>query len=118
MRSSRRRFLQATAGAAIGSVAGRLAGAAQSSGPPVVRFLGKRFLNNPVGVTGADGATSLVLPSGDSLWVFGDTVEGPFESIHGLDLAPLRSNTGAIVPQQDASAGIAKFQFLATPDGR
>ncbi len=83
-----------------------------------VRYLGKQFLDNPVDITGADGATSLVLPGGKSLWVFGDTVEGPFESIHGLDLAPLRSNTGAIIPPQDASAGIREFSFLATPDGR
>lgn len=67
-------------------------------------------------VTGADGATSLVLPTGESLWVFGDTVEGPFESIHGLDLAPLRSNTGALAPVQDAAAGLKRFRFLATAD--
>jgi hypothetical protein len=31
-----------------------------------VRYLGNQFLENTVGVTGADGATSLALPSGDS----------------------------------------------------
>ena len=83
-----------------------------------VRHLGKLFLDNPVGVTGTDGATSIVLPGERSLWVFGDTVEGPFESIHGLELTALRSNVGAIVPQQDASRGIHNFQFLATDDGK
>ncbi len=86
--------------------------------PLGVRLLGPQFLDNEAGVSGADGATSLVLPDGNSLWVFGDTVEGPFESIRRLDLAPLRSNTAAIVPPQDARDGIRQFSFLATPDGR
>lgn len=82
------------------------------------RHLGNLFLGNTVGVTGMDGATSIVLPSGESLWVFGDTVEGPFESIRGLDLAPLRSNTAAIVPAQDVTQGIKQLEFLTTPDGK
>ena len=86
--------------------------------PLGVRLLGPQFLDNEAGVTGADGATSLVLQDGNSLWVFGDTVEGSFESIRGLDLAPLRSNTAAIVPPQDARDGIRQFSFLSTPDGR
>src|SRR4051794_33062003 len=83
-----------------------------------VRHLGNQFLENKVGVTGADGATSTVLPSGDSLWVFGDTVEGPFKSIRGLDLTGLRSNTGAVVPKQDASHGIRNFRFLSDEDAK
>jgi hypothetical protein len=82
------------------------------------RHLGNQFLGNRVGITGMDGATSTVLPTGESLWVFGDTVEGPFKSIHGLDLSRLRSNTAAVVPRQDASHGIRPFQFLSTPDGK
>jgi hypothetical protein len=78
-----------------------------------VRHLGNQFLKNELGITGADGATSTVLPSGDSLWLFGDTVEGPFKSIRGLDLTRLRSNTGAIVPKQDATHGIKNFRFLS-----
>src|SRR4051812_26752991 len=81
-----------------------------------VRHLGNQFLENKVGVTGADGATSTVLPSGDALWIFGDTVEGPFKSIRGLDLTGLRSNTGAVVPKQDASHGIRNFRFLSDED--
>src|SRR3954447_6754422 len=83
-----------------------------------VRHLGNQFLENKVGVTGADGATSTVLPSGDSLWVFGDTVEGPFKSIRGLDLTGLRSNTGAVVPKQEASHGIKNFRFLSDEDAK
>jgi hypothetical protein len=78
-----------------------------------VRHLGNQFLENELDITGADGATSTVLPSGDSLWLFGDTAEGPFKSIRGLDLTSLRSNTGAIVPKQDASHGIRNFRFLS-----
>lgn len=83
-----------------------------------VRHLGPQFLDNPVGVTGADGATSTVLPSGDSLWLFGDTIEGPFKTIHNLPLGKYRSNTAAIVPRQNVSHGIKQFRFLATEDGK
>ena len=128
MHASRRQFLQTAAAGALCSVGhpwtfakaddtGVVAPIRAAEGVSV-RYIGKQFLENSVGVTGADGATSLVLPGGKSLWAFGDTVEGPFESIHGLDLAPLRSNAGAIVPQQKASAGIREFEFLATPEGR
>jgi hypothetical protein len=82
-----------------------------------VRLLGNQFLENKVGVTGADGATSTLLPSGDSLWVFGDTVEGPFKTIRGLDLTKLRSNTGALVAKLDASRGIKNFRFLSDESG-
>lgn len=78
-----------------------------------VRYLGNQFLENKVRITGADGATSVVLPSGESLWMFGDTVEGPFKSIRGLDLTKLRSNTGAIAKPQNASQGIKDFRFLS-----
>src|SRR4051812_20135935 len=57
-----------------------------------VRCLGPQFLENSVGVTGADCASSIHLPSGDALWIFGDTVEGPFESIRKVNLTPLWSN--------------------------
>lgn len=83
-----------------------------------VRAMGRQFVANSVGVSGMDGATSLTLPSDEALWVFGDTVEGPFESIRKVDLAPLRSNTGALVPQQDKSRGVKSFRFLTTADGK
>ncbi|TWU28454.1 DUF4185 domain-containing protein [Bythopirellula polymerisocia] len=82
-----------------------------------VRYLGNQFQKNPMGVTGLDCASSVVLPSGESLWVFGDTIEGPFESIRGLPLEDKLSNTAALVPKQDVSQGIKKFQFLTQQDG-
>jgi hypothetical protein len=83
-----------------------------------VRYLGKQFLDNPLGVTGADGATSTLLPSGKSLWVFGDTIEGPFKSVHGLQLGGYRSNTAAIVPRQLVADGIKRFEFLTSDGGK
>lgn len=125
MTISRRIFLKSSLGAAI---AGTSLKAAPALGrdpeeipeAPVarVRHLGAQFLDNRVGVTGADGATSMKLSDDKYLWMFGDTVEGPFESIHGLDLTPLRSNTGALVPAQNAASGIKEFEFLATADGK
>jgi len=83
-----------------------------------VKNLGAQFLDNRVGVTGMDGATSVALASGESLWMFGDTVEGPFESIRKLELTKLRSNTGAVVPRQDVSKGITEFRFLTDGSGK
>lgn len=83
-----------------------------------VRNLGKQFQENPLKVTGLDCASSIVLPSRESFWVFGDTIEGPFESIRGLPLEDKLSNTAAIVPKQDVSEGIKQFQFLTQPDGK
>jgi hypothetical protein len=83
-----------------------------------VKDLGSQFKNNGVGATGFDGATSTLLPGDRALWMFGDTVEGPFESIRGLSLADKLSNSAAIVPSQDVSSGIQKYEFLTLPDGK
>lgn len=83
-----------------------------------VRNLGSQFQDNTVGATGFDGATSTPLSTGRVLWMFGDTVEGPFESIRELNLADKLSNSAAIVATQDASQGIKKYEFLAQPDGK
>src|SRR5262245_44517313 len=122
MSVSRRQFLKTSAAGALvaGSLRVRPMGAQPATSTPespvaTVRYLGQQFRNNPLGVTGADGATSTVLPNGEFLWVFGDTVEGPFETIRGLDLTPFNSNTAAIVPRQDVSSGIKRFHFLAAP---
>ena len=77
-----------------------------------VRYLGTQFQDNSVNITGQDCASSIVLPSGESLWVFGDTIEGQFESIRGLPLDDKLSNTAAIVPRQNVSNGIKQYQFL------
>src|SRR5262245_42260422 len=109
MPKSRRDFLQTLSAAAASWPLSRLlshACAAETAGEKLVasvRDLGVQFRNNPVNVTGQDAASSLVLSNGESLWVFGDTVEGPFKTIRNLDLTNLLSNTGAIVPRQEVS---------------
>lgn len=129
MSSSRRAFLKSTAAGLLSSAwfvgssawfVGRPAygESGQSTLVESVRYLGSQFLDNSVGVTGFDGATSTPLPTGQVLWMFGDTVEGPFESIRGLNLADKLSNSAALVPAQDASRGIQQFKFLAEPDGK
>lgn len=123
MITSRRCFLKVSAG-------GLMLGASWTHGRPAfgeseprshvaaVRHLGNPFSDNPVGITGQDCASSIVLPSGDSLWLFGDTIEGPFESIRGLALDDKLSNSAAIVPAQDVSKGIQRFRFLTQSDGK
>jgi len=82
-----------------------------------VRDLGVQFLDNPLHITGQDGATSTRLPNGDAIWLFGDTIEGPFETVRGLDLTEVVSNTASIVPAQDVTQGIKKFEYLKTTAG-
>jgi hypothetical protein len=123
MTESRRHFLKLSAGGLfLGGTWALVRSAHGESDPPshvaAVRYLGNQFQDNPVRVTGQDGATSIVLPSGDALWLFGDTIEGPFESIRGLALEGRLSNTAAIVPTQDVSGGIKRFRFLTQPDGK
>src|SRR5690242_12878856 len=98
IRCSRRRWLKF---AGAGLLATSIQRAGSFAGDPArvrdggtsliasVRNLGPQFVPNPVGITGLDGATSIRLPSKESLWLFGDTVEGPFESIRKLDLTNL-----------------------------
>lgn len=83
--------------------------------PLTVRDLGIQFSENPVGITGQDGATSIVLPRKQTLWTFGDTLDFPFASIRQHDLTDVLSNTAAIVPIQCAAEGIKRFQYLRGP---
>ena len=94
--------------------------AAEPTSPLVAsaRLVGELFHDNQFHITGQDAATSLTLPGGEALWVFGDTIEGPFQSIREVDLKDKLSNTACLVPQQDAAQGLPKFRFLATPDGQ
>jgi hypothetical protein len=116
---SRRKFLARSAVAGASAFCGRRAPAENPPNRIVAesRLIGELFRGNSFRITGQDAATSLVLPGGDSLWIFGDTVEGEFKSIRNLDLKDKLSNTAAIVPPQNASNGLPKFQFLATADG-
>ena len=83
-----------------------------------VRDLGLQFLDNSLRITGQDGATSTQLPNGDAFWMFGDTIEGPFETIRNHDLTEVLSNTASIVPAQDVSKGIQQFDYLKSVDGK
>ncbi len=83
-----------------------------------VRDLGVQFLNNDVNVTGQDAASSIILSDGNALWLFGDTMEGPFESVRDHPLVDVLSNTACLVPQQDASGGIARFEYLKDMSGK
>ncbi len=123
MTVTRRRFIQySTSGLLLGAILAQgsltIGETTDSSRVSAVRYLGKQFQENPVGVTGQDCASSIVLPSGEAFWLFGDTIEGPFESIRNLPLGDKLSNTAAIVPKQDVSDGIKRFQFLTQPDGK
>lgn len=114
----RRHFLRAAIRGGVVAGVLALAGSVPAEVSPsshvaAVRDLGLQFQDNAVNVTGQDAATSTVLPSGEALWLFGDTIEGPFATIRGLALDDKLSNTGAIVPSQDASRGIRQFHFLA-----
>lgn len=82
-----------------------------------VRDLGVQFMNNDVDITGQDAVSSMALAGGDTFWVFGDTIEGPFDSIRGFELTEVLSNTGAIVPLQDLSQGVREFRYLTDPEG-
>lgn len=80
-----------------------------------VRDLGIQFADNDLDITGQDAVSSVALADGATFWIFGDTIEGPFESIRGFELTEVLSNTGALVPHQDLSAGVGQFEYLATP---
>lgn len=82
-----------------------------------VREVGPAFVANRQ-VTGQDGATSMVLDSQRSLWVFGDTATKPFQSIRTVDLSSLLSSSGMIVPHQAAGAGLQQFEYLVDDAGR
>jgi hypothetical protein len=123
MTASRREFLTLAAGGALagtflGFTPSVLAEPLDSLRVASAHLLGNQFQNNSVNVTGQDGATSILLPKGDSLWLFGDTVEGPFKSIRNLPLKDKLSNTGVLVPPQDVRKGIQKFRFLTEASGK
>src|SRR5262245_51480880 len=110
MPHSRRQFLKSLSTSAFAVVSARSIaatepppGAVLKDSPSVAstNFLGSQFLANSVGVTGTDCASSIPLSADNALWIFGDTVEGPFKTIRNLDLTNPRSNTGALVPRQD-----------------
>jgi Domain of unknown function (DUF4185) len=83
-----------------------------------VRDLGVQFMKNDVDVTGQDAASSIVVSEESSLWLFGDTMEGPFESVRDHPLADVLSNTACLVPKQDVAQGILQFEYLKDASGK
>lgn len=83
-----------------------------------VRDLGEQFMDNEFNITGHDCASSITLPGDRTFWIFGDTVEGEFETIRYHPLTDVLSGTGAIVPLQDLSNGVKDFQYLLDDTGR
>ena len=129
MNKTRRSFLKtigASAALPFAAVPGGRIAAVEPSGQvglqelicASVRDLGLQFLDNPLQITGLDGATSTPLPNGDAFWLFGDTIEGPFETIRNHDLTEVLSNTASVVPAQDVLQGIKKFEYLKSDDGK
>lgn len=121
---SRRSFLKLASGAAATTLYGGC-GLRRDKVPSVanslvasVRDLGVQFRDNPLGITGQDGATSVRLPDGSSLWLFGDTIEGTFETIRSHDLTHALSNSAALVSRQNASSGVKRYRYLTETDGR
>lgn len=83
-----------------------------------VRDLGVQFLDNDVNISGQDAVTSVEMPGNDTFWIFGDTLEGPFDTVRYMSLTEVLSNTGALVPKQDISDGIKDFTYLADETGK
>jgi hypothetical protein len=84
-----------------------------------VRDLGVQFAGNEADITGQDAVSSIELPGNETFWVFGDSVEGPFDTIRGFELTDVLSNTGAVVPLHDLSDGVRTFRYLTeAPGGR
>jgi len=82
-----------------------------------VRDLGLQFLNNDVHIAGHDGASSVLLPDGRSLWLFGDSILGQRREGDTLDFVSMLTGSAAVVPQQDVSQGIRSFDYLKNPNG-
>lgn len=82
-----------------------------------VRDLGVQFADNDVDITGQDAVSSVELDDGTTFWIFGDTIEGPFDSIRGFELTEVLSNTGAVVPLQDISDGVRAFRYITDDTG-
>lgn len=83
-----------------------------------VRDLGVQFEKNPLNITGQDAASSIPLASGQMLWLFGDTLEGTVQSIRNHELSDVLSNTACLVPKQDVSQGIRRFEYLTDRTGK
>jgi hypothetical protein len=85
-----------------------------------VRDLGPQFTSNTAGVLGHDCAYSIPLPDGRAIWLFGDTYMEDAKSTKPRErsLKNLICNCMAVVPRQDVSDGIKRFEYACGPDGK
>ncbi len=99
-----------------------------------VKDLGPQFIDNPHKMVGQDGAYSIPLQSGKSLWFFGDTLIGkriPGESlwypggkpIGSQDLSgvggfeKMLNNCGLILDQKTGNNGLKNFSYILDENG-
>ena len=97
--------------------------------------LGPQFMDNPHRMVGQDGAFSIPLSDGTSLWYFGDTVVGkrtPGDSlwyegnvpIGGLDMSGKRgieympNNCGLILRDRTGAHGLRHFTYILNEQNR
>lgn len=99
-----------------------------------VKDLGPQFTDNPHKMVGQDGAYSIPLYNGKSLWFFGDTIIGrriPGESLWypgGVAVGPkdmsgrggtekMLNNTGLICRNAEGERGLKNYHYILERDG-
>lgn len=87
-------------------------------GPPDFRVLdlGPAFRGANARVLGLDGAFSVSLGQGRSLWIFGDTLLGSWQPNGDRTFTAMPPNTTAIVDDRDWVTGYSHAQFVGKPD--
>src|SRR4051812_21452774 len=98
------------------------------------RDLGPQFAQNPHRMIGQDGAFSIPLPTGETLWFFGDTLIGKRIPGHSLwvrdgkfvghaemtgrgSIEHMYNNTGLLLRDKTGSKVLHDFTYLTNPDG-
>ncbi len=95
--------------------------------------LGPQFVDNPHRMVGQDGAYSIPLGDGRTLWYFGDTLIGERpevslwyvfgEPVGGQDLSgkgpfeQMITNTGLVLRDKTGRGGLQDFSYVLKPDG-
>ena len=82
------------------------------------RDLGLLFTENDVKMIGQDGAYSIPIKSGETLWLFGDTFIGHFNEIGKRVIEEMPNNTGLICYSADAKNGLDDFSYLKDKSGK
>lgn len=100
----------------LGSPAPTRAAPAPSGPGFQVQDLGPVFGKAHPRVLGLDGAFSVSLGNGRSLWIFGDTLLGAWKPNGDRRLEAMPPNTAAVVEDSDWVTGYANARFLGKPD--